>query len=592
VWGLLYPDLARLFIPLPFKLPWDRGWALQEAWLSQQRPQSTGEGLEDTLSEWRNDARSGVRPAVIFNTTVTETGHRLPLTTTEPIGRLQHEDFFEEGETKTDVSVITATRLSAAWPYVSPAARAEVAGAAPHLVDGGYYDNYGIASLVEWLDEELKREKREDIPDIREVLVVQIHAAGKPCKAEGDQAREEQSDSRTSAQAHDGRFEKFGSKRGWFYQAFAPPSTALKVRGPAQHANNEVALGLLIDKWDRKKENEDEDVDITRAHFIFDGNDVPTSWHLTEKQKRDIQDGWNAELNKECNKERGWDKVQRFLGTEADPEEPSKVDEEAQIPKDWPPKPVNIAHRGGRDIGPENTLMGFQEGLLAGANVLEFEVHLTADEHLVVIHDNTVDRTTDGSGRVRKMKLREVKKLDAGYRFTADDGKTYPYRGLGVAVPTLEEVYQEFPDIAVNIEIKEAQPGIEKALWQAIKEAGAKERTLVASGNMGVISRFREVSGEQVTTGASSREMVAFILWSHMYPSWSLHPSYDALQVPKEVVTQGFVEAAQRSDLRVDPWTVNNEDGMRRLLGYGVDGIMTDRPDILHRVLSKEGKDL
>ena len=264
-----------------------------------------------------------------------------------------------------------------------------------------------------------------------------------------------------------------------------------------------------------------------------------------------------------------------------------------QVPKDWPASPVNIAHRGGRYLAPENTLVGFQKGLLAGADVLEFEVHLTADkahEHLVVIHDNEVDQTTDGTGVIREMTLQEIKQLDAGYEFTDDDGKTYPYRDLGITVPTLEEVYQAFPKTPVNIEIKEDQPGIERALWREIEKAEAENRTLVVSGKMSVISRFREVSGGEVATGASIREMIVFLLWSHLYPSWPLCPSYDALQVPKEVVTSGFVQAAQRSNVRVDVWTVNTEQGMRRLLGYGVDGIMTDRPDLLNRVLQGEGK--
>jgi len=247
---------------------------------------------------------------------------------------------------------------------------------------------------------------------------------------------------------------------------------------------------------------------------------------------------------------------------------------------------VNIAHRGGKYLAPENTLIGFQEGLRrAGVDVLEFDVHLTADGYLVVIHDDEVDRTTDGTGLVREMTLQEIKQLDAGYEFTDDGGKTYPYRDLGHTVPTLEEVYQAFPKTPANIEIKEDQPGIERALWQEIEKAKAKNRTLVVSRKMSVISRFREVSGGQVTTGASIREMVAFLLWSHVYPSWPLCPSYDALQVPKEIVTSGFVQAAQLSNLRVDVWTVNTEQGMRRLLGYGVDGIMTDRPDLLNRVL-------
>ena len=106
--------------------------------------------------------------------------------------------------------------------------------------------------------------------------------------------------------------------------------------------------------------------------------------------------------------------------------------------------------------------MGFRAGLKAGAGVLELDVHLTEDRHLVVIHNKTVGDTTNGTGRVSNMTLQEVKRLDAGYDFTEDHGKTHPYRGEGVVVPTLEEVYQAFPGVPLNIEIKEAQEGIEQ----------------------------------------------------------------------------------------------------------------------------------
>src|SRR5215212_1580572 len=117
------------------------------------------------------------------------------------------------------------------------------------------------------------------------------------------------------------------------------------------------------------------------------------------------------------------------------------------LPTDESVKPVNIAHRGGAKIGPENTLVGFQKGLLVGAHVLELDVHLTADAQLVVIHNKTVDDTTNGTGLVRNMTLQKVKRLDAGYDFTGNHGKTHPYRGKGVVVPTLEEVYQAFPGV-------------------------------------------------------------------------------------------------------------------------------------------------
>lgn len=262
----------------------------------------------------------------------------------------------------------------------------------------------------------------------------------------------------------------------------------------------------------------------------------------------------------------------------------------ARTPQGWA---VNFAHRGGAKIVPENTLEGFHEGLRMGAGVLELDVHTTGDGTVVVIHDETVDRTTDGSGAICEMTLAEVKRLDAGYRFTPDGGKTYPYRGEGVRIPTMEEVYREFADVPINVEIKGKRPGIEKALWHIIEGAGAEERTLVVSEDSGTIRRFREASDRRVATASSSVELILFWLMGRLRLSGLSKPSYQALQGPEtykglRIVTSELIRRAHERGLRVDVWTIDHEPDMRRLLGFGVDGIMTDRPDILTRVLRGE----
>ena len=199
----------------------------------------------------------------------------------------------------------------------------------------------------------------------------------------------------------------------------------------------------------------------------------------------------------------------------------------ARTPQGWP---VNFAHRGGAKIVPENTLEGFREGLRVGAGVLELDVHALADGTVVVHHDETVDRTTNGSGAIREMTLAEVKRLDAGYRFTPDGGRTYPHRGEGVKVPTLEEVYREFTDVPINVEIKGKRPGIEEAVWRIIEGVGAEERTLVVSEDSGTIRRFREASGGGVATASSSAELILFWLLSRLRLSGLSKPSYQALQ--------------------------------------------------------------
>ena len=264
-------------------------------------------------------------------------------------------------------------------------------------------------------------------------------------------------------------------------------------------------------------------------------------------------------------------------------------DELANDPKDWP---ANFAHRGGAGIAPENTLEGFREGLRVGAGVLELDVHTTADGHVVVIHDEIVDRTTQGKGPVRERTLAEIGGLDAGYRFTRDGERTFPYRGQGIRIPTLAEVYDEFVEVPINVEIKGERPGIEEAVWRIIEKAGAENRTLVVSESTPTIRRFREVSDSRVATASSSAELISFYLLSRLGLSRSVRPRYQALQGPEtyhglRIVTPGFIRAAHGQGLRVDVWTIDTEADMRRLLGYGVDGIMTDRPDILAKLLER-----
>ncbi len=252
--------------------------------------------------------------------------------------------------------------------------------------------------------------------------------------------------------------------------------------------------------------------------------------------------------------------------------------------------PVNLAHRGASSLAPENTIEGFRLAVEAGAGGLELDVHMTRDGHIVVIHDATVDRTTNGTGAVSEMTLEELRRLDAGHNFSPDGGPTRPYRGRGVRVPTLGEVLREFPGVAVNNEIKAGTPGIEEKVLGVLREANALGRALVVSTPHDIVKRFRKVSGGHVSTGASRWEIGVFYISSRFRLERLVRPAYDALQVPLRhrglpVVTPRFVRAAHARGVRVDAWTINQADEMRRLLDLGVDVIMTDRPGMLAEVL-------
>jgi len=252
--------------------------------------------------------------------------------------------------------------------------------------------------------------------------------------------------------------------------------------------------------------------------------------------------------------------------------------------------PVNVAHRGASTLAPENTIEAFRLAVEAGAGGLELDVHMTRDGHIVVIHDATVDRTTNGSGAVSEMTLDELRRFDAGHNFSPDGGSTRPYRGRGVWVPTLGEVLEEFPGVAVNIEIKAGTPGIEETVLGILRDANALGRALVVSTPHAIVKRFRKISSGHISTGASRWEIGVFYILSRLRLERLVRPAYDALQVPLLhrgilVVTPRFIRAAQARGVRVDVWTINQAEEMRRLLDLGVDVIMTDRPGTLAEVL-------
>jgi glycerophosphoryl diester phosphodiesterase len=252
--------------------------------------------------------------------------------------------------------------------------------------------------------------------------------------------------------------------------------------------------------------------------------------------------------------------------------------------------PVNLAHRGASSLAPENTLEAFRTAVEAGAGGLELDVHLTRDGHVVVIHDDTLDRTTDGTGAVAGMTLDELRALDAGHNFSPDGGLTRPYRGQDLMVPTLAEAVREFPGVVVNIDMKGGFPGIEAAVLGVLREEGAEGRALVVSSLHRVVRRFRKISERRISTGASRFETGVFYVLSRLRLERLVRPAYDALQVPLQyrgiaLVTRRFVEAAHARGVRVDAWTINEAREMRRLLDLGVDVIMTDRPAILADVL-------
>ncbi|MBL0386569.1 glycerophosphodiester phosphodiesterase [Tumebacillus sp. ITR2] len=258
------------------------------------------------------------------------------------------------------------------------------------------------------------------------------------------------------------------------------------------------------------------------------------------------------------------------------------------------PRPMVLAHQGASGHAPSNTREAFQLAVQMGSDAFETDIHMTKDGHVVLSHDETVDRLTDARGWIRDKTLAELKEIDFGYKFTLDGGRTFPFRGKGVSIPTLEEVLEEFPGIRVNMDIKQKTPPMEMALVETIKRFRAQERVLVTSFHSVTMNRFRKLGMSHVATSANTRNMVEFICYWRCGMQKFYKPPVDAFQVPVSqygisVVTPRSVQIAHEHGVKVHVWTINDEDEIRKLLSWGVDGICSDYPDRVVNVMREMG---
>lgn len=243
-------------------------------------------------------------------------------------------------------------------------------------------------------------------------------------------------------------------------------------------------------------------------------------------------------------------------------------------------------------MAPENTLPSFARGIEEGASYFEFDVHGTADGHIVVLHDDTVDRTTDGTGAVRDMTLDALQRLDAGYRFTNAGGE-FPYRGCGVYVPTLDDVLTKFPSIPVIIELKQERPFIVEQVIEMVLAHGAAGRVILATGEDAIMPALRSACGLRgLPTNFSPIEVAAFVGWVGDGAPPGYRPPGAALQIPPHwqgipLITQETVAAAHAVGVEIHAWTINDPSEMEYLLDLGVDGIITDVPAVGRRVMAR-----
>jgi glycerophosphoryl diester phosphodiesterase len=250
-----------------------------------------------------------------------------------------------------------------------------------------------------------------------------------------------------------------------------------------------------------------------------------------------------------------------------------------------------IAHRGGSSLWPENTLYAFENATELGVDALEMDVRTTADGMLVLLHDANVDRTTEGTGPVRQYTLEELRLLDAGFDWTANGAEDYPFRGQGITIPTLGEVFTALPQMEMIVEIKEKDLGSSEILCETIRQHDMVHAVTVASIHPRVLRHFRSVCPE-VTSAAAFTEVLSFFLLdrvglAHFYPIpaeiVAIPQSWPApvlrLEIP--VADARFITTSHEQGKRVRVWTVNDVARMRHYLNLKADGIITDHPDKL-----------
>jgi len=244
-------------------------------------------------------------------------------------------------------------------------------------------------------------------------------------------------------------------------------------------------------------------------------------------------------------------------------------------------RPV-VGHRGNAAHAPENTMESFRQALAAGAECVELDVRLSADGVPVVMHDPTLDRTTDSTGAVASLSAEQLRAADAGARFTRDGGRTFPYRGKGLRVPTLEEVLTELAQVPLLLEIK--TPQVSPAARRVIERLGAEWRCVVESFDVRAIDPFR---GSRVAIGASRTDVARLLhrivtrrpVRSLPYAVMCLPPRLRGVRLP----IGSLVRLTRPAGCLVHLWTINDPEEARYLWTIGVRGIVSDDPGLIRR---------
>jgi glycerophosphoryl diester phosphodiesterase len=251
------------------------------------------------------------------------------------------------------------------------------------------------------------------------------------------------------------------------------------------------------------------------------------------------------------------------------------------------PCPHLIAHRGASGSFPDSSLLAFQKALDLETDILELDVHLSADKKIIVSHDESLLRTTGKDLLIAESKLKDIVQADAGFTFKSKSGD-FPFRNQGISTLSLNALIKAFPNARFNIEIKPNSPKLAEALSNFIRKNNLSERVVVASKHALALETFRNTEQPRAMTSSHLNDIVwAYIYW--FFNSDMRDTPYELLQLPYQLVNKSVVDYFHSQNKKVHVWTVNDPDAIREMLIIGVDGVMTDHPEIAYPIFVELG---
>jgi glycerophosphoryl diester phosphodiesterase len=248
---------------------------------------------------------------------------------------------------------------------------------------------------------------------------------------------------------------------------------------------------------------------------------------------------------------------------------------------------LNIAHRCGGGLWPENTIYALRNSMAMGVDAVEIDIQQTRDGHFVVIHDLTVDRTSNGRGRVVDMTLKEIKSLDAGYRFTKDKGQSFPYRNKGITIPTLEEILMTSMNtsLIIIVEIKAWNKNTAQRIVELISSFGMESKVIINSAYTSIVKQIYHLN-KSLGIGLPPYEVIKMKIYGGLGLGCKFDTYGRTLQIPIRfrgirILSNNLLKLAKQKEIQTYIWTINDKETIEWLIRTGVDGIITDYPNLL-----------